>query len=303
MANIYSAFNLNWHSEKLEISELNQNISRKKSDISIINQSPANWPEINPSIGDTSFLKMNKNELRLEIENIGIFRATNGNQISWHKNDKYVNDKDIKTFLLGSMFGAILIQRDLIVMHGNALEKNGRCIVCLGFSGSGKSTLAYALLQKGWKFLSDDIVAITNDGYVLEGIPRLKLWEDSINAFGINKEDLPRVRNNLNKFIYRPESHMISKNKIKISSFYLINRFQKKYIESKSKYIEKINDEKIKLLFLRNNLYRARFYRGLEKEGNVFLKLVKLQKDIPVSVLNLPNKIKLLHKWLGNVEL
>ena len=104
------------------------------------------------------------------------------------KNSPDVEDKDILTFLLGSMFGAILMQRGLTLLHGNALEKEGKTIVCLGYSGSGKSTLAYALLQNGWKFMSDDLVAINKGGYILKGIPRLKLWEDSLESFGLNKE-------------------------------------------------------------------------------------------------------------------
>ena len=218
MNNVATAFGLNWRSNDLFLPDMPSN-NNKNVDITIVKENHELWPHINGGIADTTFLQMVENDLRLEVSNIGRFRALDGNKIFWNKMNSKVNDKDIRTFLMGSMFGAILIQRDLILMHGNALEKDGKTIACLGFSGSGKSTLAYALIQNGWKFLSDDLVAITNQGYILCGIPRLKLWEDSIKSFGINKENLDSVRNNLNKYIYKPENKSLAKNNKKLSAF------------------------------------------------------------------------------------
>jgi len=301
VTNIYSSFALNWRSNDLPLSDLPKKIDNNY-DINIVNESPDLWPHIASSIADTNFLKVNENDLRLEVNNIGLFRASNGNNISWYKLFPQVDDKDIKTFLLGSMFGAILIQRGLLLMHGNALEKDGKTIACLGFSGSGKSTLAYALLRNGWKFLTDDLVAIDNDGFILTGIPRLKLWEDSLKAYGLKKEKLTSVRNNLNKFIYKPDDKSISKQKTKLTAFYLVNRFSTNENSSQVT-IKRIIDEKIKFLYLRNNLYRPRFVRGLKKEGKIFKKLVALQKTVPVSVLNLPNKVDSLIDSIKRVDL
>ena len=302
MTNIVTAFDLNWRSDQLSLPDL-QLTEDKNIDIDIVNESHNLWPEIKKSIADTSFLQMQENDLRLEINNIGKFRALNGNKIAWDKFDDQVNNKDIRTFLQGSMFGAILIQRDLILMHGNALEKNGKAIVCMGFSGSGKSTLAYTLIKNGWKFIADDLVAINNKGYILKGIPRLKLWEDCLNVFGLKKRDLDSVRNNLNKYIFRPEDEFLVKENIKLSAFYLINRFSRMSRHNEDKYIKQVNDEKNKLLFLRNNLYRPRFVRGLAKEGNIFIHLAKLQREIPVSILNLPPKLDLLMDWAKKIDL
>ncbi len=305
MTNLYTAFNLNWLSDHLPLPELNNtnNIINKNIDISVINESPDLWPQINKSIADTSFLKMSENDLRLEVDNIGKFRAINGNRISWYKNNSKAGEKDVRNFLLGSMFGAILIQRNLLVMHGNALEKNGKTIVCLGSSGSGKSTLAYALIQNGWKFISDDVVAIDNNGYVLKGIPRLKLWEDSLEAFGLNKKSLDRVRDNLNKFVYKPENKFLALKDTKLSAFYLVNRFSRKIDINEENAIQEIKDEKTKVLYLRNNLYRIRFTRGLKKEGDIFIKLANLQKKISVSRLNCISRVDLLQEWLNKINL
>jgi len=298
-----SAFDLKWRSDDLFLPDMPKSSGNNDVDIKIIEQSYKLWPEIERGIADTSFLQMKENDLRLEVCNIGRFRAINGNKIFWNKFDEKVDDNDIRTFLMGSMFGAILIQRGLILMHGNALEKNGKTIVCLGFSGAGKSTLAYALLQNGWKFISDDLVAINNEGYILKGIPRLKLWEDCLNFFGINKTNLKTVRNNINKYIYKPETKYLSKYNSKPSAFYVINRFSRKPNINLEDNIETINNEQIKFLYLRNNLYRPRFVRGLKKEANLFIKLADLQKNVPVSFLNLPTKINFLMDLVKKIDL
>ena len=58
----------------------------------------------------------------------------------------------------------------------------------------------------------------------------------------------------------------MAENNSKLSHIYLINRFSK-ISKGQTKPIESVKNEKIKLLYLRNNLYRPRFARGLEKEG------------------------------------
>ena len=62
------------------------------------------------------------------------------------------------------------MQRGRLVLHGNALHKNGRTIACLGPSGAGKSTLAYFLIKNGWNLISDDLLAINKNGEVYPGI-------------------------------------------------------------------------------------------------------------------------------------
>ena len=87
MVKILSAFNLNWGSNDINLPSLanNQDCKKINIDIEIKNESPCLWPKIDKSIADTPFLQMSKNDLRLEVDNIGKFRALNGNKISWFK--------------------------------------------------------------------------------------------------------------------------------------------------------------------------------------------------------------------------
>jgi hypothetical protein len=73
-------------------------------------------------------------------------------------------------------------------IHASAAEKDGRAFAILGWGGSGKSsTILQLVIERGWRFLSDDLGVLDADGlmhfhpkrlqvyaYNLEGLPRLR---------------------------------------------------------------------------------------------------------------------------------
>ena len=61
------------------------------------------------------------------------------------------------------------------------VSKDGNASIFLGKSGMGKSVLAYQLIQKGFKFLSEDICAITEDNFVQPSMPFIKISEEFIS--------------------------------------------------------------------------------------------------------------------------
>ena len=50
-----------------------------------------------------------------------------------------------------------------LVIHGAAIEKNGRALIMPAPPGSGKSTLCAALVARGWRLLSDELSLIKLD--------------------------------------------------------------------------------------------------------------------------------------------
>lgn len=52
----------------------------------------------------------------------------------------------------------------LMVLHGAVLERNGRAMILPAPSGSGKSTLCAAMMHRGWRLLSDELILIDPDG-------------------------------------------------------------------------------------------------------------------------------------------
>lgn len=106
----------------------------------------------------------------------------------------------LRLFLLGSAFGALMVQRGHLVLHGNAFRVGDACAVVVGHSGAGKSTLAAEMHRRGHDVLSDDVVPVDDAGRALPGWPRLKLWADALDRLGVPTDDLRRVRDSHAKF-------------------------------------------------------------------------------------------------------
>ena len=135
----------------------------------------------------------------LSVPGVARYRARNGNEIVVDRAPG-ADDVSLRLFLLGSGLGAVLIQRGLLVLHGNAIRVGNECLVCVGDSGAGKSTLAAAFALAGHQVLADDVVAIDADGMALPGLPRIKLWQDAADRLGIDTTGLTRIRAHIDKY-------------------------------------------------------------------------------------------------------
>jgi hypothetical protein len=114
----------------------------------------------------------------LTVDKIARYYVVDGKSITI---EPFVNaDMDeVRLFLLGSAFGALIHQRGLLPFHGSSLKIGNSAIILSGLSGAGKSTLAAAFRQKGYQILSDDVSVISflNDQIpiVHPGYPQMKL--------------------------------------------------------------------------------------------------------------------------------
>jgi hypothetical protein len=304
---LHQAFGITWQSAHLQIPELPRLPATDKAaqttPVQIEQELAADWPELPAGPHDTPFLQMARGDLRLTVNAIGRFRITDGDRIAWQRQDDSVSDQDIRTFLLGSAVGALLIQRGMLVLHGNALEKNGQAIVCMGHSGAGKSTLAYALMQQGWRLLADDLVAITPQGRVLPGIPRIKLWHDAAKAFGLDPEALPPIRQGMHKYLVMGDAVHRADQAVPLTALYLIHQRRNDDPEPEEAQITQIRSQKAAALRLRNQAFRPRFVRGLGQEGPNFMALARLQSSVPLASLPLPSGIPAMQSWLAQQDL
>jgi len=135
-------------------------------------------------------------EFLLLVDNVARFYVQDGNRITITP-ESGANEDDILIFLMGSAMGALLHQRNILVLHGSAIAVNGQSVAFCGPSGIGKSTLAAGFHQRGYPFLADDLCAITMcDGgpAVIPGFPRLKLWADTLKKLDTSKDQLKSVR-------------------------------------------------------------------------------------------------------------
>jgi hypothetical protein len=113
------------------------------------------------------------------------------------------SDRKIRTYLLGSAFGALLHQRGLMPLHANAIDIGGKAVAFAGHSGAGKSTLAAWFHDRGYEVLADDVCVIGWEGdmpVVQPGIPRLRLWREALEATGRSLADYERSFEDTDKY-------------------------------------------------------------------------------------------------------
>ncbi|WP_396953583.1 aldolase [Neobacillus niacini] len=198
---IYKAFGFTVRS-KIQFPELLEVVNRKDSiDIEINFKDLSNiWLEW--SEPGNKFV-MNERLVMFKVSDIAIFLIEEGCRITVWPLNEYKEDV-IRLYLLGSCMGAILMQRGILPLHGSAIAINGKAYAIVGDSGAGKSTLATAFLRQGYKLLTDDVIGVyfnqENVPMVIPAYPQQKLWQESLDEFGIDSREYKSVYQRENKF-------------------------------------------------------------------------------------------------------
>ncbi len=101
----------------------------------------------------------------------------------------------IALYLLGTCLGSLLYLRGVMPVHAGAVEVDGGCVCVAGASGAGKSTVLAALVARGRRMLSDDVVAVSGEAELIAepGYPSVKLWQDAIDGLGLTADPRRRV--------------------------------------------------------------------------------------------------------------
>jgi hypothetical protein len=137
------------------------------------------------------------------VEGVGHYYVTKGNRIALEP-DQSAEAGAVRLYLLGTAFGALLLQRGVLPIHGSAVVINGRAVIIAGVSGAGKSTLLTALRKRGNAFLTDDVAAVTVDGsgvpWVEPGYPHQKLWRDSAENMGVDVSGYHAILAGMDKY-------------------------------------------------------------------------------------------------------
>jgi hypothetical protein len=139
----------------------------------------------------------------LDIPGVARFLVVGGKSITIdiHPAATYL---EVRLFLLGSAFGALIHQRGLLPVHGSAVNIDGSAVIIAGPSGAGKSTLAAAFAKRGYTILTDDVSVTENlsDGStrVHPGYPQMKLWADSIHHLELSTARGHEIRPRVDKY-------------------------------------------------------------------------------------------------------
>lgn len=168
--------------------------------------------------GDTSDFQndliINQNLVLFKVPDTAIFSIEDGERITVSLMNEYDEDL-IRLYILGSCMGAILMQRKIYPLHGSAVAIDGKAYAIVGDSGAGKSTLASAFLSQGYHLLSDDVIAVSlseqdHIPFVTPSYPQQKLWQESLDEFGIESSRLRSIFGRETKFCIPVSSQYFS---------------------------------------------------------------------------------------------
>jgi hypothetical protein len=104
--------------------------------------------------------------------------SADGRQIHYHRL-AHATRESFSVYLLGQVLSFPLLALGNEPLHGTVVTIGGKAVAILGDCGYGKSTLAAAMLARGCRVLTDDLIALertASNWKVHPGLPRLKLF-------------------------------------------------------------------------------------------------------------------------------
>jgi hypothetical protein len=219
----------------------------------------------------------------LRIPEIARFLLIEGREILYAPESE-AGAADIPIFLLGTVFGILLHQREQVVLHASAVRVNGKAVLFCGASGAGKSTLAAALAQRGYPLVTDDFCTVAigqngqngqnvqnvQNGQNGQNVPtvypdgrQLKLWAQAIDRLDLAARRGERVRASLEKFYVEPGE--VFSEPLALGAIYALREARPPHVAG----IEKPNVVDAALL-LRRSAYRPLVVRRLGQKANYF---------------------------------
>jgi len=260
-----------FHSAKFERAEININYGKNPNQIS--------------GMKDHGVLyQAKKDDFLLRLDTVGSFRVQSGRNITVERINN-ATDQELRLFLLGSAFGALIHQRGLLPLHGSTIIHKDQAISICGVSGAGKSTLAAALQKRGYTLLADDITAIdikNGKAWAFPGIPHLKLWEDVLKKMDEDPSSLDRLRPQLKKY-RKPVIKNKSEHPVELQTIIILSSRNKETFN-----LEEITGAE-KFSVLKNNTYRSQFIVGLETAEKHFKLVAQLASHAKVYKIERPN--------------
>lgn len=238
----------------------------------------------------------------LSIPDVARFLALPAdNRIVIEKANSDIQDNLIHPWLYGTVFAYIMQYHGYLVLHGSAALINGSAVILSGPSGAGKSTLISALVQKGYSFITDDLVVIKKNDKgqycILRGPAKLRLWKDAMQYFNHDINDAAPVMLKTDKYVM-PAGKICNTFMTPIRAFYELNTASPTDIFS----CDKMNKAQ-SLKTVMQNAYRYFMLKPLNKLQTFLKDCNGLSQQITVSKITRTTSFEKLHQIIQHIEL
>lgn len=228
----------------------------------------------------------NNRYLYLNIPDVAKYHADAGDLIvNIDVANSLKNLEVINTWLYGTVLSYLLQYHGFLVIHGSAVLIDDKAVIFCGNSGVGKSTLAFAMNKLNYPTLTDDLVVIKQDSSghlkLISSTNYVKLWQDVLDYFDKNSENLTPVLNKPGKYIV--PSLSTTEKEFYISSIYELN------VSAKLQPITCMNVRSIEAFkLLINNTYRYEMLKPLGQLSNHFYQITQLANTAKIFRINRP---------------
>jgi hypothetical protein len=131
-----------------------------------------------------------------------------------------------------TLTGICLNLQGQVAIHANAVAIHEQALAFVGYSGAGKSTLSAFCTSRGAGFVTDDVLVMNEQGEVLPGNPRIKLYPETGASLGLDASQETDY-----KIFYHPQTHLggtFLKAPVPLGGIYLLTESEEEeiYIES-----------------------------------------------------------------------
>ncbi|ELC8443071.1 hypothetical protein QYB59_002100 [Clostridium perfringens] len=239
--------------------------------------------EIKNTIPKYSWFKYEKDRMVFKVENVGCFYIHSGKSIIVEPYEGIENQL-IKTYTLGTSFGMILNQRNIIAIHGGTILIDDDAIILTGQSGAGKSTLTNAFRHYGYKFMADDVSAtsVSEEACLVEpAYPQQKICRDAMEKMGYNIKDFKLIDEGREKYVIPTHKTFVKENK-NLKAIFEIEPYEGESVEIH----EVFGQDKMKTIL--RNIYRIEIIAPHGMAPQYFKKAVNLAKKIRIFKIRRP---------------
>ena len=141
---------------------------------------------VRPTTGRMTLgLEKTSQGMMLRFPSLAVFALTGDLRRVAVQAEPGVNQETVRHLLLDQVLPRLLAHHGRLIVHGAAVEIDGRAIVFVGDTGAGKSTLAASFSSDGYRLLCDDGLLLTADALRSVALPTyqsLRLWPDSVTG-------------------------------------------------------------------------------------------------------------------------
>lgn len=211
----------------------------------------------------------------------GQFFILDGNKIEILP-DNGVDDLILSTFICGWCIAFLFAQRGYSAIHSTALETTTGCILISGNSGAGKSTTAMELMNRGHRYLADDIAMVSpENGFMVNpAFPIQKMCRDVAERDGID-ETMLYIDPDKDKFA-RENTESFCSEPRELKSVFLLKKAAVDSVQ-----VRELNgiDKFMKLI---NSLFLLEMYDGPGMPSDERFRVLKIAEHVKVVEIERP---------------